>query len=57
MTLDRETTSVRDYERQFRIAECPDSRGSEAPEEARYPVLGWLVPLIGASLGLVLFSI
>jgi hypothetical protein len=57
MNIDRETTSVADYERHFGIAEGVESRGNEPPCEAGYPVLGWLVPLIGASLGFVLYSI
>ncbi len=57
MSIDRETTSVGDYERHFGIAEGAESRGNEAPDEARYPVMGWLLPLIGAGLGFVLISI
>lgn len=57
MSIDRETTSVGDYERHFGIAEGTESRGNEPPCEAHYPVLGWLVPLLGASLGFMLISI
>jgi hypothetical protein len=57
MSIDRETTSVGDYERQFGIAEGAGSRGNEPPCEAGYPVLGWLLPLIGAGVGFMLIAI
>jgi hypothetical protein len=57
MIMDRETTSVGDYERHFGIAEGSESRGSEAPCEARHPVIGWLAAFLGTGLGLVLISI